>query len=232
MDKNNNTYILLYATIVTVIVAVVLAVISEVLKEPQLKNELLAKKTDILTSVGQGDVDDPETFFASHVEGIVVNSEGAEIDSVNALDIDLKAQKKLQDPASRLYPLFQYTSDDGEVNYVLPMRGSGLWGWISCYMALEDDFSTITGISFDHETETPGLGAEIKTDWFQQLFVGKSIFKGNEYYGVEVRKGELRYPENQVQAISGATITSVGVSDMIKEDTKYYLPYFENKKSS
>lgn len=232
MDKNNNLYIILYATVITIIVAVVLAVISEFLKEPQLKNELLAKKMDILKSVGMSEVENAELYFGEHIRGVVVNSEGIEIDSINALDVDLKAQKKITDPSKRLFPLFIFTSDKGKINYVIPMRGAGLWGWISSYMALEDDFETVTGISFDHETETPGLGAEIKTDWFQSLFVGKKIMKNGSYFGIEVRKGELRFPDNQVNIISGATITSVGVSNMIQTDTEYYLPYFNKLKNS
>ena len=136
MDKNSNLYIVLYAAILTVIVAVVLSLTSEALKAPQAKNELVDRKTEILKSVGKDDVKDIEGFFADRIDGKVINAQGELVDSVDAVDVQLEVERKK--PADkRLYPFFVYTNDDQSKEYIVPMRGAGLWGPIWGNMALE-----------------------------------------------------------------------------------------------
>lgn len=232
MDKNSNAYILTYAAIMTVIVAVALALLSESLKGAQEVNELLAKKADILKSVGKAEVDDVEAYFSDRIEGLVLDANGNVKEGVAAIDIDLAAEDK-KAAADKMYPLYVFNSEDNSKRYIIPMRGSGLWGPIWGYIAIEDDYATIAGVSFDHETETPGLGAEITQNWFQDSFVGKSI-KDNlgAFAGITVKKGALTKPDNQVGAISGATITGDGVTNMIIDDVANYLPYFESQQKT
>ena len=228
MDKNSNGYILIYAAGLTMVVAVLLSLLSELLKEPQARNELLAKKTDILRSVGKADVDSLETYFDSRIVGRVIGPNGELADDVDALAINLEGEaRRPVDARSR--PFFIYTDDDGSEKYILPMRGQGLWGPIWGFMAFESDYNTIAGVSFAHATETPGLGAEITQSWFQNSFNGLKVYRGDEFVGIEVRKGELRQPNHMVQAISGSTITGNGVSEMIKRDVGYYMAYFRNE---
>ena len=117
--------------------------------------------------------------------------------------------------------------------YLVSVRGNGLWDKIWGTIALQDDFNTIAGVSFDHVTETAGLGAEIKdSPAFKQQFVGKKIYNdNNEFVSVAVVKGGIKKPEHQVDAIAGATITSNGVTEMMENGLEVYLPYFESKKN-
>jgi Na+-transporting NADH:ubiquinone oxidoreductase subunit C len=146
--------------------------------------------------------------------------------------VNLKAENKIKDVTKRKYPLFIYKNEDGRENYIIPMRGSGLWDAIWGFIAINDDFNTVVGVSFDHAAETPGLGDKIKNTEFKQQFIGKTIMDNGNYVGIEVKKGVLKKPDHQVEALTGATITSVGVSDMVIKDVKYYLPYFNSLKKS
>ena len=130
----------------------------------------------------------------------------------------------------RLYPLFVYTGD-GEKFYLTTVRGNGLWDKIWGTIAFKSDFNTIAGVSFDHVTETAGLGAEIKDNpaW-KRLFEGKQIYDdAGEYVSISVVKS-IKKPMHQVDAIAGATITSNGVTEMMERGLKVYLPYFESLK--
>ena len=126
---------------------------------------------------------------------------------------------------------------DGKKSYVVPLYGKGLWDAIWGYVALENDLKTVKGAFFDHKGETPGLGANIKESFFYEDFKGESIYRGTEYKGITVAKGNndptnKRKNDNKVDAIAGATITGDGVTSMIKSDLKLYVPYFETVKAN
>ncbi len=90
-------------------------------------------------------------------------------------------------------PLFICTLDDGTRKYIIPLEGKGLWGSINGYLALNDDFRTVYGAVFDHEAETPGLGAEISTpSFFSDPFRGKSLYRGEEFVSLAVVNLESR----------------------------------------
>ena len=118
---------------------------------------------------------------------------------------------------------------DGKTYYVVPLWGAGLWKEIWGYVALDSDKNTIVGASFDHAGETPGLGAEINQSWYEDQYVGKQIMEGDNFVSVTAVKGGAA-PGNahQVDAISGGTITSDGVNNMLDERLQNYLPYFKN----
>ena len=120
---------------------------------------------------------------------------------------------------------------DGKTYYIIPVRGKGLWDAIWGYVALDQDY-VIQGVYFDHKGETPGLGANIKERFFMDDFKGEKIFKGNEFMGVAVVKGNNDplnedKDDNEIDALSGATITSSGVTAMLKKDLRLYLPCLE-----
>ena len=102
------------------------------------------------------------------------------------------------------------------------------------YFAIDaDNFSTVKGITFYTHGETPGLGAEISKEWFQSNFIGKEIYSGEELLSIKVTKPGLADKNNlyEVDGISGATITSRGVTELLKRDLKRYESYFiRNKK--
>ncbi len=96
-----------------------------------------------------------------------------------------------------------------------PFSGAGLWGPIKGFLALEPDFKTIRGISFYEQEETPGLGGDIGSDWFRSQFVGKSIVDQSGKAGVTINKSGGQAGQNQVDAITGATMTCAKVEDML-----------------
>jgi Na+-transporting NADH:ubiquinone oxidoreductase subunit C len=127
-------------------------------------------------------------------------------------------------------PIFVYKDENGNKKYIIPVRGKGLWGQIWGYVAINDDLNTIYGAVFDHAKETPGLGAEINQDWFMNEFKGKKLFDDNgNFISIEVVKGGGADPADPhaVDAISGGTITSKGLEDMLKDSLAPYVNYFE-----
>ena len=127
------------------------------------------------------------------------------------------------------FPLYVIKNDEGQTSYIVPMMGTGLWGPVWGYLAIADDGTTVTGAMFDHKSETPGLGAEIKEAGFQVPYSdNKRIFSDSgELKGVIAKKGgaELGDPHG-VDAISGGTITSNGVNEMVYRTLKIYEPFF------
>lgn len=113
------------------------------------------------------------------------------------------------------------------------MRGAGLWGPIWGFVSLNSDMNTIYGANFDHQGETPGLGAEISTSWFQERFEGKEIYnEQGELISIIVTKpGQEAPPVHSVDGISGGTITSKGLQDMLLDDFSNYKEFLNKKKS-
>jgi Na+-transporting NADH:ubiquinone oxidoreductase subunit C len=154
-------------------------------------------------------------------------------------EIKLKEELALQEKAKKgeaerpaIFPIFKLEKD-GKEYYSVPVYGLGLWGPVWGNIAFESDFNTIAGAIFDHKGETPGLGAEINQSWFEGEFTGKTIFdKQHKFVSVAVVKGGVANspidPAHGVDAISGGTITSNGVSDMLQNCLKNYVPYIEN----
>jgi Na+-transporting NADH:ubiquinone oxidoreductase subunit C len=138
------------------------------------------------------------------------------------VDLDLAAEDKVP-VEDRIYPFYEYKADNGSNLYILAIRGSGLWDKIWGYVAIDKE-GTIQGVSFDHKGETPGLGAEIKdSDRFKEQFKGKKIFDvQKQLVSVTVQKRSIKKPDHQVMGISGATITSDGVTEMLQRGIKVY----------
>ena len=224
MDINSNKYTYIFAVVMVVLVAALLSIAATSLKPFQDKNVELEKKSDILRSIGiEGE--NVEVLFTQYIEEQLVIQNGAAVESeVSAFDIDMASAVALS-AAERQVPLYK-ADVEGNTYYVLPLRGKGLWGPIWGYVALEGDGNTILGATFGHKTETPGLGAEIATAIFQDQFPGKKLFTAT-YEGIEVRKADAS-GDQQVDGISGGTITSVGVQDMIADCLKPYKSYLMN----
>ncbi len=233
MDKNSNSYTFIFSGILVVVVGAALAFAAESLKPFQKENIRMEKMQNILASVNiQVEASEAKENFDKYiVEQILLDNKGdlAEGTEVTAFDIDVVKQFKGVDAENRLYPLFVF-EDGGKRKYIVPMAGNGLWGPIWGYVAFEGDMNTVFGSTFDHKTETPGLGAEIKEGWFQERFIGKTIFdEGGQYVSVEVVKGGTadQNDPHAVDGISGGTITSKGVSEMMERTLNVYVPYFK-----
>ena len=121
---------------------------------------------------------------------------------------------------------------DDEPKFVLKLKGAGLWGGIGGYLALNDDKNTIFGANFNHESETPGLGALIVELPFRQQFEGKHIrnAEGQVVSVAVLKAGTQAEGQEQVDALSGATITSTGVSDMLRTNLAEYAEFLNVKR--
>ena len=217
-DTNSNAYIILYSTVMVVIVATLLALAALGLQKRQYENELNEKKQAILASLSASD-----QRYDEFIDAYVVDKNGARIDGedVFALLNDLPGAY-----AAGKFPVFE--ARDGRVG--VPVTGMGLWGPIWGYVALEKDMNTVAGVIMAHKGETPGLGAEISTAKYQANFVGKTIFEGDKFVSVTLRKGGAKDPAHEVDAISGGTKTSDGVTAMLYNSLANYLPLLEAKR--
>ena len=152
---------------------------------------------------------------------------------IKAKEIDKnQINRQIEEVGSeRLLPVF-VCQKEGITYYVVPLRGKGLWGPIWGFISFESDLNTVYGAVFDHKSETPGLGAEINQDWFQQNFRGKKIFKDGQFQSIEVVKGGADEADLYgVDAISGGTITSKGLEKMLFDCLESYKPFFETQRN-
>ena len=189
LNTNSNAYIIIYSAVLVVIVAFLLAFVYQALKPMQDANVALDVKKQILYSLNIRNLDGAEA--EAKYKEVVKNEPGGEFTS--------------------------YLCEvNGKIIHVFPLKGMGLWGGISGFIALEDDYDTVYGVYFNHESETAGLGAEIKDsqEW-QEKFIGKKL----DGIALSVVK-KVEDPETQVDAVTGATLTSNGVSEMLQNCLK------------
>jgi len=233
MDVNSNKYTYLFATIMVVLVALILSGLSLSLKERQNANIELEKRQSILKSIGV-DVERSEAAeaFQKYIQHSLVIKNGQVVseDADKAFNIDM-AKAIESGPEEREVPL--YVADkEGTTFYIIPMRGKGLWGPIWGYIAMKQDGNTIAGATFDHKGETPGLGAEIANNSFQEQFDGKTIMDNGQFVSIsDVKPGKNVNPSHEVDGISGGTITSTGLNDMLADCFKPYVGYFKSNAS-
>lgn len=203
INTNSNVYTIVYATVLVVIVAVLLAVVSAVLRPRQDANVKLDTQKQILASLNL-------RTFASDAEA---QKTFEEVITIYSLTAEGGLTVSETDGLTAEGGLTVYVANmDGQVKFVLPVRGAGLWGPIWGYIALNEDKQTIYSVFFNHEGETPGLGGEIKNyAVFQQQFEGKAIL-GATGEGLMIEKTGNG---GDVDCISGATITSKGVETML-----------------
>ena len=233
MKTNSNSYTIIYSAVIVVIVAFLLAFVFQALKPMQDANVALDKKKQILNSLNirdlsneEADAKYKEVVIADEVidekgKGVEAGTQGGE-----------KAGFKLESKDYKAGKLALYICKvNGSRKYVIPVYGMGLWGPISGYIALNEDKATVYGAYFNHESETAGLGAEIKDNvaW-QEKFQGKKVFTSGDdktiALGVEKNVTD---PATQVDAVTGATLTSNGVRDMLHEALGKYLTFLNDK---
>ncbi len=202
LNTNSNAYIIIYSTILVVVVAFLLAFVSSSLKDKQEANVALDVKKQILNSLNLRGLDDAaaEAKYAEVVKA----------------ETDIDGQK--------VYACLV----NGEEIMVISLKGMGLWGGISGYIAINgEDNPTVYGAYFNHESETAGLGAEIKdSQAWQEKFIGKKVFANGDVALSVVKNVED--PETQVDCVTGATLTSNGVNDMLKQGLKVVAQRFFN----
>ena len=233
MKTNSNSYTIIYSVIIVVIVAFLLAFVFQALKPMQDANVALDKKKQILNSLNIRDLNDAQAD-AKYKEVIVADRVIEEKGKVllpgttGGEDAGFKLESKdYKEGKLALY----ICRVNGETKYVVPVYGMGLWGPISGYIALNADKSTVYGVYFNHESETAGLGAEIKDNkaW-QEKFQGKKLFKNGDDKAIALSvEKKVEDPTTQVDAVTGATLTSNGVRDMLHEALGKYLVFINQK---
>ena len=234
MKTNSNSYTIVYAAVLVVIVAFLLAFVFQALRPAQEANVALDKQKQILYSLNIRGLQD-QSAAAKYKEVVTAD----EIIDANGNVVD-KGSKggtaagfKLNSGDFKAGKLAVYVcSVNGQTKYVIPVYGMGLWGPISGYIALNDDKSTIYGAYFNHESETAGLGAEIKDNqkWQEQV-QGKKLFKGADRNAIAIsvlKKRDSNDP-NSVDAVTGATLTSNGVTDMLHDCLGQYIKFLNAK---
>jgi Na+-transporting NADH:ubiquinone oxidoreductase subunit C len=233
MNRDSNAYTFIFATLMVLVVASALAFTASSLKDLQASNVRKEKMQNILATIGvETDREQAETLYNQYITGeLSLTSDGGYDEKVSAFEINLNNELKKPVNEQR-FPLYE-ASVDGEKYYIVPLRGAGLWNAIWGYIALEEDKNTIKGAVFDHIGETAGLGAEITQEWFQNRFLGEKVFDENgNLVGINVSKTnndpkDLDKDDHEVDAISGATITGDGVTNMILERLNHYLLYLK-----
>ena len=208
MKTNSNSYTIIYSAIIVVVVAFLLAFVYQVLKPIQDANVALDQKKQILYSLNIRNLDNA-TAEADYNK-MLVSEKNVKNGTIYTFNVD------------------------SQIKYVFSVKGMGLWGGINGFIAVDADKSTVFGAYFNHESETAGLGAEIKDSrkW-QEQFRGKELFtKGNrDAIALSVQK-KVTDSKTQVDAVTGATLTSNGVAAMMTDKEKGLGQYidFLNKK--
>lgn len=231
MNKQSNLYTTIYIVALVLIVGTALATVALSLRSRQQSNIDADKMRQILAAArivpekGQV-VEDFNKYVTSQA---VYNDRGQEIEGADAFTVDVAAQVKL--PADkRELPVFTCQTPDGTVKYILPCYGAGLWGPIWGYIAFDADGSTVYGAYFAHQGETPGLGAEIEKPAFSNQFEGKQMFKADRFLPIAVVKAgqKPQGDEDYVDGISGGTVTSKGVGEMLSNSLSPYKSFLES----
>ena len=210
MNKQSNVYTIIYASVMVIVVAAVLAYTALLLKEPQTKNVEIDKMKQILSSVNiASDATNAQELYKKYiVNTYVINADGEKIDGVNAFDVNTANQVK-KASSDRELPVFVCRLEDGSEKYVIPMNGAGLWGPIWGYVS-----------------------AEIEKPMFSDQYKGKHLFIDGEFKSIAVEKKGQKPVDGAeyVDAISGGTITSKGVQDMMKNSLEPYQNFFKSLK--
>ena len=245
MNTNGNAYTVIYTTVVVALVAAILAFVAMTLKPKQDANIKAETISQMLTAAqfytkdecsAMGNDKVLEAYSQNIKEAYTINLKGEKVRDLNTevksieLQDGLKAQNKNIKDGSDVADLPVYVfNKDGKSVTVVPVYGAGLWGPIWGYIALDEDLQTIVGAYFDHDSETPGLGAKIKDDpSFRAEFIGKKVNVASDPVFSVVKVGTSADENSSVDAITGATMTSKGLGEAIAFWLKAYAPFLSS----
>lgn len=236
INTGSNSYIIIYSVVLVVVVAFMLAFVSQALKPAQDVNVALDKKKQILAALGIKGLanDEAAAKYAEVVVADRVINEGGQTIAEGTKGGE-KAAFVLTSADYKAGRLALYVCNvGGREQYVVPLYGMGLWGPIWGYVAVDEDKNTVVGAYFNHESETAGLGAEIKDNakW-QKQFEGKKIYAADGSGTVMLKvlkKSKITHPESECDGVTGATLTTDGVSAMLVDGFGKYKAFFSNSK--
>lgn len=239
---------------ICVVCSALVSVAAVTLRDRHQVNALRDRQRNVLVAAGlveRGEKVSEETvaeLFEARVKTLVVDLEEGTIDtSIDPTTYD--PRRAAQDPEQRRrlaensaglvatapYELvYELTDEDGELDaIVLPVAGRGLWSTLYGYLALESDAQTVSGLTYYEHGETPGLGGEVDNPRWKALWPGRKIYDDSGEVGIKVVKGQAGPVEKapyEVDGLSGATLTSRGVTHMIRFwlGPDGFKPYLEN----
>ncbi|MCA1794842.1 MAG: FMN-binding protein [Desulfotignum sp.] len=229
--KKNRIYVVFFALVIALVFSVLITTAATMLKPLQQQNMALDKKTNLLEAAGLVPEDrkpSPEEIkqiYDTHIREVHADPRG----------------QILETPAGNSLQLYLIHTDQQVQGYIVPISSRGLWGKIHGYLAFEQDGETVAGFSVYSHSETPGLGGEIESNWFQDNFKGKKILNAsNQLVSVGIAKGKVenlpdKLQDHYVDGISGATLTGRYLSEGLEETlTKYETVsiIFRQKKGS
>ena len=220
---------LIIPLLVCIACAVVVSITAVTVRTEQIANVENEKKNKIISAAGIGITEDEVENEFKKITTLYVDFRSNEFVSVEEKYDHLKAVLKsdlseivpkdkdiaILKRRENVGPIYVWTNENKEVErVVLPIRGYGLWGTLYGYLSLGSDLNSVNGIEFYDHKETPGLGGEVENEDWKAIWKGKLIY--NQDGGVELRvvKGAAK-DEYQIDGLSGATLTSNGVSNMI-----------------
>jgi len=234
---------------VSFVSTLILALFYSSVKDRVEENVLLDKKQSILKTIGIDtsilSSDEVDLKYKNHIDELVIDADGNIVDNVLLSDIIWKEDKSTgmtnylySGNENQYLPLYRSKDENGDITgYIIPISGKGLWSTMMGYFAIGEDKDSVLGIVFYSHGETPGLGAEVDKPWFQDQFKsGKKIFDRNEkqekndLVSIVVNKKKNTSEElHQVDGITGATVTSDGITKFLKRDLERYLKFLKNK---
>lgn len=230
LNTNSNSYTIIYSIIIVILVAFLLAFVFQALKPMQDANVALDKKKQILNSLNIRDLNNEEAA-AKYQEVVladeIIDEQGNVLEKGEQGGENYGFKLNSADFKNGKLALF-VCKVDGQTKYVIPVYGMGLWGAINGYIAINADKSTVFGTYFDHESETAGLGAEIKDNraW-QNQFQGKKLFAQDPSKIALAVSKKVEDPATQVDGITGATLTSNGVTEMLQTCLGAYMNFLK-----
>lgn len=236
--RHSTLYTVIFASIICVVCGILVSSSAVSLAERQEANKALDQQQKVLEAAGlakPGEVLTAEQVGEAfqNIETRILDIESGQLDP--NLDPDTYDYRKAAlDPATSMeapandagvdripkaVPVYFVKDQTGEIDMmVLPIQGLGLWSTLYGFLAIDADGSTIRGITYYQHAETPGLGGEVDNPRWKALWPGRRIFGENGEPKIEVIKGSAG-PADQdpyrVDGLSGATITSRGVTHML-----------------
>ncbi len=224
LNTNSNVYTIVYAAVMVIIVAFLLAAVSSSLKDIQDNNVKKDVKKQILTALNIEATDATvDGIYDKVVKDKLAN--GAELTDYTG-EFNTSYNQEIK---GGNYHVFVATLENGETKYVFPVYGAGLWGPIWGYVSVNDDKTTVYGVSFNHDSETAGLGGEIIKPIFTNQFAGKKVLNAQGQAALTVKKNGNAQGENECDGVAGATLTSNGVAKMLLDCLGNYNDFLNNK---
>jgi len=234
MQQFSMRYIFGFCALICLVCSLMISVVTVSLREKQELNRQLDKQIAVLRTAWVVKPDEKpspqkvaELFRNIRVHVIdITTGEPAEgvspetFDEASAPVIPITENGPGMPEVPKLVKVYEILDEQGKTReYILPIVGKGLWSTMRGFLALDADGNTIQGLSFYEHGETPGLGGEVDNPRWKSLWKGRKAYDDAGKVAIHVRKGPAGPPEQapyEVDGLSGATLTSRGVTNTLK----------------